>query len=41
MTETIEARAPDAEIVTLADGGRILVRRLLSSDREELAQRYL
>ncbi len=33
--------APDAEFVTLADGGRILVRPLLASDRDELAERYL
>lgn len=29
------------EVATLADGGRILVRQLLSSDRAELARRYL
>lgn len=31
----------DGEVITLADGGRVLVRSLLPSDREELAQRYL
>jgi len=31
----------DGEVVTLADGGRILVRHLQPSDRAELAQRYL
>ena len=41
MIDTTEATTPDAELVTLADGGRILVRQLLPSDREELAQRYL
>lgn len=41
MTDTIGAPSPDAEVVALADGGRILVRRLLRADREELAQRYL
>lgn len=29
------------EVVTLSDGGRILVRHLLPSDRSELAERYL
>jgi GNAT superfamily N-acetyltransferase len=32
---------PAGEIVTLADGGRFLVRPLLPSDRGELARRYL
>ena len=32
---------PHTEVVPLADGGRILVRRLRPSDRAELAQRYL
>lgn len=41
MDEIIAAPAPDAEVVTLADGGRFLVRPLLPSDRDELAQRYL
>jgi len=40
-TDTAEAPAPDTEIVTLSNGGRILVRQLLPSDREELAQGYL
>ena len=41
------ARADDAgsastgEVLTLADGGQILVRPLLPSDRDELARRYL
>ncbi len=33
--------ANDGEVVTLADGGRVLVRHLQPSDRAELAQRYL
>ncbi len=41
MPEIAEASAFDADVVTLADGGRILVRQLLPSDRDELAQRYL
>lgn len=41
MAASTAASAPDAEIVTLTDGGRILVRALESSDRDELAQRYL
>ena len=41
MAEITEASSPDAEVVTLADGGRILVRPLLPSDRGELADRYL
>jgi GNAT superfamily N-acetyltransferase len=32
---------PAGEVVTLNDGGRILVRPLLPSDRAELAQRYV
>jgi GNAT superfamily N-acetyltransferase len=39
MTETDEAL--DGELVTLDDGGRVLVRSLRPSDRAELAQRYL
>ena len=31
----------DGEVVPLASGGRVLVRSLLESDREELAERYL
>ena len=41
MAEITGATAPDAEVITLADGGRILVRPLLPSDRDELAQRYI
>lgn len=41
MADTTEAPGSDAEVMTLADGGRILVRQLLPADREELAQRYL
>jgi GNAT superfamily N-acetyltransferase len=41
MAEITEVSVPDAEVVTLADGGRILVRSLLPSDRDELAERYL
>lgn len=40
MTDVVE-RPPRDEIFTLADGGRIHVRRLLPADREELARRYL
>jgi len=41
MTEPNDPSVPEAEMVTLADGGRILVRHILPSDRDELAQRYL
>lgn len=41
MAETIDPSEPEAEVVTLADGGRILVRPLVPTDRDELAQRYL
>ncbi len=41
MVEIADVAAPDGEVVTLADGGRILVRPLLPSDRDELAERYL
>ncbi len=41
MAEITETSAPDADVVTLADGGRILIRQLVPSDRDELAQRYL
>jgi GNAT superfamily N-acetyltransferase len=41
MAGITETSAPGADVVTLADGGRILVRPLLPSDREELAERYL
>ena len=36
-----DGSAHPEEIVTLPDGGRILVRHLLPSDRDELAERYL
>jgi GNAT superfamily N-acetyltransferase len=41
MVEIADVAAPDGDVVTLADGGRILVRPLLPSDRDELAERYL
>ncbi len=41
MVEIARGSAPDAEVITLADGGHILVRPLLPSDRDELAERYL
>jgi GNAT superfamily N-acetyltransferase len=41
MGEALGGSDPDAETVTLADGGRILVRHLVASDRDELARRYL
>ena len=41
MTDTIEASMSEADVVTLADGGRIRIRPLVGSDRAELAQRYL
>ena len=41
MAEIADTAASYAEVVTLADGGRILVRPLVPSDRDELAQRYL
>ena len=41
MTDVGEIPPQDDEIVTLADDGRILVRRLLPTDRQELAHRYL
>jgi GNAT superfamily N-acetyltransferase len=31
----------DGDVVSLSDGGRVLVRQLLPSDRAELAERYL
>jgi GNAT superfamily N-acetyltransferase len=31
----------DAEVVALVDGGRVLLRSLVASDRDELAERYL
>ena len=41
MTSTTGARVGDGEVVSLADGGRVLVRPLVASDRAELAERYL
>lgn len=41
MTSTTDPLARDGEVVSLADGGRVLVRELLASDRDELAERYL
>jgi RimJ/RimL family protein N-acetyltransferase len=47
MAENVEVPAseadagPDSEVVTLDDGGRILIRPLLPTDRDELALRYL
>ncbi len=41
MAELTDGSVPDADVVTLADGGRVLVRELLPSDRDELAERYL
>jgi GNAT superfamily N-acetyltransferase len=41
MMSTTGPSPPDVAVVSLADGGRILVRNLVASDREELAERYL
>lgn len=45
MAEMIESRPriddPDGETVTLRDGGRVFIRALRPSDRDELAERYL
>lgn len=41
MGQEFDASTADAEVVTLADGGRVLVRSLVASDRDELAERYL
>jgi GNAT superfamily N-acetyltransferase len=41
MTSTIGPLARDGEEVVLVDGGRVLLRQLLASDRDELAARYL
>ncbi len=41
MAEELYEPMSQAEVVTLADGGRILVRPLVASDRDELAERYL
>jgi RimJ/RimL family protein N-acetyltransferase len=40
-TDDDRRRERGGEMVTLPDGGRILIRRLLPSDRAELAERYL
>ena len=40
MADHTDSPAPEAEVVTLDDGGRILVRQLLPTDRDELAVRY-
>jgi GNAT superfamily N-acetyltransferase len=37
----VDIDTSDGEVVTLDDGGHVLVRSLLPSDRAELAQRYL
>jgi GNAT superfamily N-acetyltransferase len=41
MSSTGDPLAHNGEVVVLSDGGRVLVRHLLASDREELAARYL
>ena len=41
MAELTDTPVPEAEVVTLGDGGRILIRHLLPTDRDELALRYL
>jgi GNAT superfamily N-acetyltransferase len=41
MTSTIDPLDRDGEVVSLSDGGRVLVRQLLTTDRDELADRYL
>ena len=41
MTSTPDPLPCDGDEVTLPDGSRILVRQLLPSDRDELAERYL
>jgi GNAT superfamily N-acetyltransferase len=41
MTTTGDPIDRDGEVVSLADGGMVLVRQLLASDRDELATRYL
>jgi GNAT superfamily N-acetyltransferase len=41
MTSTGDSLARDGEVVSLSGGDRVLVRHLLASDREELAERYL
>ncbi len=41
MTSIGDSLARDAGVALLPDGGRVLVRHLVASDREELAERYL
>jgi GNAT superfamily N-acetyltransferase len=41
MTSTTDPRDRDGDVIVLDDGGRMLVRGLRASDRDELAQRYL
>jgi GNAT superfamily N-acetyltransferase len=41
MTATTDPSDRDGDVIVLADGGRLLVRGLRPSDRDELAQRYL
>ena len=41
MTTTTDPLDRGGHVVTLADGGQVLVRALLPSDRDELAERYL
>lgn len=41
MTSTTDPLPRDGDVISLPDGGQVLVRQLLASDRDELAQRYL
>ncbi len=41
MTTTTDPLPCDGDVLSLADGGPVLVRQLLPSDRDELAERYL
>jgi GNAT superfamily N-acetyltransferase len=41
MPTTLDPLPRDDELLSLPDGGRVLVRDLLASDRDELAERYL
>ncbi|HSP29320.1 MAG TPA: GNAT family N-acetyltransferase [Ilumatobacteraceae bacterium] len=41
MTTTTDPLDRGGNVVSLPDGGRVLVRELLPSDRDELAERYL
>jgi GNAT superfamily N-acetyltransferase len=41
MTSTGDSLDRNGEVVSLSGGDRVLVRHLLASDREELAERYL